>query len=115
MNRDETVKDMAKILCPKGTANCEKCSKSYKCDVKFSQLAKLVEAGCRKVAEDEIVMSKKAYYEAPYAAQESGQQMGYAQGRDEMAREILRTIRKVYGDKGGLVLWLTSTYGIELE
>lgn len=63
MNRDETVKDMAKILCPKGTANCEKCSKSYKCDVKFSQLAQLVDGGCQLVGDDEVVLKKDDYKE----------------------------------------------------
>ena len=45
--RAKTVKDMAKILCPKGTANCEKCSKDYKCNVNFSQLSQLFDGGCR--------------------------------------------------------------------
>jgi 6-phosphogluconate dehydrogenase len=52
MNKNETVKNMAKILCPKGTANCEKCSKDYKCNVNFSQLSQLFDGGCR-ILDDE--------------------------------------------------------------
>lgn len=58
MDKETQVLEMAKILCPKGTANCEKCSKNYKCDVKFSQLAELFDGGCQIVGEDEIVIKK---------------------------------------------------------
>lgn len=59
MDKETQVLEMAKILCPKGTANCEKCSKNYKCDVKFSQLAELFDGGCQIVGEDEIVIKKE--------------------------------------------------------
>lgn len=55
MNKDETVTAMAKILCPKGTANCEKCSKNYKCNVNFSQLAQLFDGGCRILGPVELL------------------------------------------------------------
>ena len=63
MNKDEAVKDMAKILCPKGTANCEKCSKDYKCNVNFSQLSQLFDGGCRIIGDDEFVLKKDEYKE----------------------------------------------------
>jgi 6-phosphogluconate dehydrogenase len=71
MNRDETVKYMAKILCPKGTANCEKCSKNYKCNVNFSQLSQLFDGGCRIIGDDEIVLKKDEYAELCMAEYES--------------------------------------------
>ena len=99
MNRDETVKDMAKILCPKGTANCEKCSKSYKCDVKFSQLAQLVDGGCQLVGDDEVVLKKHEQDKlllAQYAARKTIDEIfslsleKIEEAKKETAREILR-------------------------
>ena len=63
MDKEKQVLEMAKILCPKGTANCEKCSNNYKCDVKFSQLAELFDGGCNLVGEDEIVIKQTDYVE----------------------------------------------------
>ena len=63
MDKETQVLKMAKILCPKGTANCEKCSKNYKCDVKFSQLAELFDGGCQIVGENEIVIKQTDYVE----------------------------------------------------
>lgn len=69
--------------------------------------------------------NKDAYYEALNAAQESGQRMGYAQGRDETAREILKDLNNRYNECGGaedvaimLYDWLSEMskkHGIEEE
>lgn len=99
MDKETQVLKMAKILCPKGTANCEKCSKNYKCDVKFSQLAELFDGGCQIVGEDEIVIKKSDYEELSkdYAtinneAYYCGLSVGREETEQETTREILTTI-----------------------
>lgn len=100
MDKETQVLEMAKILCPKGTANCEKCSKNYKCDVKFSQLAELFDGGCQIVGDDEIIESMKTYERA----------------RQETAREILQelysTPHEYHENK---IVDLAKKHGIELE
>lgn len=72
---------------------------------------------------DEITMSKEAYYEALNAAQESGKRMGYAQGRQETAREILqRFYNRAKSNKNDFadvnsyeIELMAEEYGIELE
>lgn len=95
MDKEKQVIEMAKILCPKGTANCEKCSKNYKCDVKFSQLAELFDGGCRIVGEDEIVVKESEYdillkdYALTY---DNAYQWGLKVGEEKTAIDILQTI-----------------------
>lgn len=72
-----------------------------------------------------IKTGKSAYLDALNAAQESGQRMGYAKGRDETAREILQDLNNRYkecfwAEDIGIMLydWLpekAKKYGIELE
>lgn len=102
MNKNEAVKDMAKILCPKGTANCEKCSKNYKCDVKFSQLAELFDGGCRIVGDDEIVVKKSEYdillkdYALTY---DNAYQWGLKVGEEKTAIDILQEVYDTFAKK----------------
>ena len=73
-------------------------------------------------------MFNEYLYEVLNAAQESGQRMGYAQGRDETAREILKFIEdygfrsigdKKYGNHYKLTDYMITIikckYGIEEE
>lgn len=132
MDKETQVLEMAKILCPKGTANCEKCSKNYKCDVKFSQLAELFDGGCQIVGDDEIVI-KKSEYEAvkkskniiqldiseellkeyEYEMQELKQKV-----RQETTREILQEVVNAW-NTGNLnqreLAYICTKNGIELE
>lgn len=129
MDKEKQVLEMAKILCPKGTANCEKCSKNYKCDVKFSQLAELFDGGCQIVGEDEIVVKKEAYekFVGQLIEQEEiahSYEQGYAEllqsnhflqdklenARQETTREILQYIHNKKLSKA-----ISEKYGIELE
>lgn len=90
MNRDETVKAMAKMLCPKGTANCGKCSKNYKCNVNFSQLSQLFDGGCRIIGDDEVVLTKGAYESLSNKAKENV--VKALAIKQETTREILQEI-----------------------
>lgn len=112
MDKETQVLEMAKILCPKGTANCEKCSKNYKCDVKFSQLAELIDGGCQIVGEDEQIVNTKQLNGTLNSTLESGKRMGYAQGREETAREIIAII---IDDDGADLNKIAQKYGVELE
>lgn len=103
MDKETQVLEMAKILCPKGTANCEKCSKNYKCDVKFSQLAELFDGGCKIVGEDEIVIKKEdANYFTELYREKIEQVIKWRnlcdlkikETRQETAREILQELKK---------------------
>lgn len=115
MDKETQVLEMAKILCPKGTANCEKCSKNYKCDVKFSQLAELIDGGCQIVGDDEIVESMKTYERARQEAareiidlivDESG--VDLLGGYYKLPFQTYNKIKREYGVD-------TEEYGIELE
>lgn len=124
MDKETQVLEMAKILCPKGTANCEKCSKNYKCDVKFSQLAELFDGGCRIVSDDEIVIKESEYidmelFENVIRAR-NDYYLKYEQAEKETAREILQEIQQMDGfscdyDIDDIVLKIAEKYGIELE
>lgn len=53
---------------------------------------KIIKLGYRKVGKDEQVVKKDQLIEMLNSNLESGKRMGYAQGRDETAREILDLI-----------------------
>lgn len=124
MDKETQVLEMAKILCPKGTANCEKCSKNYKCDVKFSQLAKLFDGGCLIVGDDEIVIKKREYdillkdYALTY---DNAYQWGLKVGEEKTAIEILQELKNKlvkphsFGDERVMIELLAEELGIELE
>lgn len=132
MDKETQVLEMAKILCPKGTANCEKCSKNYKCDVKFSQLAELIDGGCRIVGEDEIVIKKSEYKGlrlTKYIAMEEAieyEKTAYKQlekAKQETTREILqRFYNRAKSNKNDFadvnsyeIELMAEEFGIELE
>lgn len=126
MDKETQVLEMAKILCPKGTANCEKCSKNYKCDVKFSQLAELFDGGCQIVGDDEIVIKKSEYdtllkgYTLIY---DNAYQWGLKVGDEKTAREILQRFysraksnKNDFADVNSYEIELMAEeFGIELE
>lgn len=138
MDKETQVLEMAKILCPKATANCEKCSKNYKCDVKFSQLAELFDGGCQIVGEDEIVI-KKSEYEELQDCDESNARLftkncilecsnkrlkkRLEQAKQENAREILqRFYNRAKSNKNDFadvnsyeIELIAEEFGIELE
>jgi hypothetical protein len=102
MNKDEMIKDMVAdykccYLCDRhyynedGSEDCIFHNSPEECECMYVAET-LYNAGYRKIGEDEIVMSKEAYYEALNAAQESGKRIGYAKGRYETAREIFDEI-----------------------
>lgn len=137
MNKDEMVKiqqieQMAIMDCqrvPRGT-KCADCSfaRPYSCN-SYRMATALVNADYRKVGKGDILISKKAYYGALNAAQESGKRMGYAQGRDETAREILQEAYMYFnadnvlglpnylknGRAARVVKGIAKSRGIELE
>lgn len=92
----------------------------------IDELMKFIEQSLEAIKatnKDEIIMSKEAYYDALNAAQESGQRMGYAQGRDETVRKILqKTQDYIENSVGGYLLIdrkgireLATELGIDLE
>lgn len=66
----------------------------------------------RKIAEDEQVVNAEQFFETLNAAQECGKRIGYAQGREETAREILKWMDEPFTDKEIRKL-ITEKYGIE--
>ena len=126
MNKDEMMKiqqieQMAIMDCqrvPRGT-KCADCSfaRPYSCN-SYRMATALVNADYRKVGKGDILISKKAYYGALNAAQESGKRMGYAQGRDETAQEILQYIVTAWND-GTLnkreLAYLCTIHSVKLE
>lgn len=94
----------------------------------------LYNAGYRKVGDVEIVIKKSEYEELEKELEktklalkirEDTWGIGYDDAvknyteqicniaKKETAREILETVRKVYGNNHGLILWLKTTYDIE--
>ena len=111
MNKDEVIKDIAKMTCEFETPcnECEFNSKKYRCSYK-AYAEQVYNAGYRKVADDdEIVESMKTYERA----------------RQETAREILQDLNNRYNECGGAVdvaimlydwlLEMGKKYDIELE
>ena len=88
MNKDEMVEEMAKIT--NFTAFDYRQGTIQSKTIYTAMATALYNAGYRKVADDEMVLDKNGYYEHINAVQECGKRMGYAQGRDETAREILQ-------------------------
>lgn len=55
-------------------------------------------------------MFNEYLYEVLNAAQESGQRMGYAQGRDETAREIFQELKEMFGTNREFI-WIGAGVG----
>ena len=126
MKKNEKINVLARELCDR-TVSCEECNFNVKGPYCMARAyaKKVINMGYSKVGEDEQVVKKDQLNEALNAAQESGQRMGYAKGRDETAREILQDLNNRYNECGGAVDvaimlydWLSEMgkkYGIELE
>lgn len=118
MNKDEMIKEVANLIyscqfaddCTGG--HCDECLATA-----------LINLGYRKIADDEQVIKTEQLYETLNSTLESGKRMGYAQGRDETAREILhKTKDYIENSVGGYLLIdrkgireLANALGIELE
>lgn len=83
----------------------------------------LVKEGYRKVGEDKQIVNTEQLNETLNSILEVGKRMGYAQGRDETAREFLHKIKDyIDNSMGGYLLIerkdirdLATALGIELE
>ena len=126
MRKIEKINALAREMCDR-TVPCDECNFNVKGPYCMARIyaKKVINMGYSKVGEDEQVVKKDQLNEALNAAQESGQRMGYAKGRDETAREILQDLNNRYNECGGAVDvaimlydWLSEMgkkYGIELE
>lgn len=110
MNKDEMIKDLTSLI------------DSYEiktlANARFVASQIVEKCNYRKVGEDEMVLDKNGYYEHINSVLESGKRMGYAQGRDETAQEILQYIVTAWND-GTLnkreLAYLCTIHSVKLE
>lgn len=113
MRISEKINATARELCDR-TVPCEVCifnEKGYYCTSRDCA-KKIIKLGYRKVGKDEQVVKKDQLIEMLNSNLESGKRMGYAQGREETAREIIAII---IDDDGADLNKIAQKYGIELE
>lgn len=107
MNKDEKkmIEEMAQVLCNRRCEDCELLGVSCGCK---SYCTRLYNAGCRIIADDEIVIKKS---ERVNVIAEEFEELV----RKETAREILQIIKDEYEYIGDLERIIAKKYGIELE
>ena len=124
MRKNEKINALAKEMCDR-TVPCDECNLNVKGPYCMARIyaKKIINMGYSKVGEDELVVKKTQMIESLNAAQESGQRMGYAKGRDETAKEVLqRFYNQVKSNKNDFadvksyeIELMAEEYGIELE
>lgn len=126
MTKDEMImiEEMAKVLCNRKCGECEYIPRL--CGYK-SYCTRLYNAGCRIIADDEIVIKKKQYEQLKkYNRDRKRLRLKWQQAKQETAREILALIGKpnykgddwyegAFYKQEQIREQIADIYGIELE